>query len=336
MKIDIGESLALTYLKHIQKCRVVQTNWKTSGIWEISPEHKKNCEKLFKTLKKSPNFSRVFGQNDFDQLLKQAEIDVLGIDVIDNAVWGVEVAIHSEGSGLNYGSKEETIGKVAKKLFRMILIMQCYFNGFGKYNALFITPKMQADMKSKINSLIKEIKEVVNDEAINIQLISDEDFFNHIVEPVIAQDFKHHDTSELFSRFATLLKLNYSFLANERKVKEDIVDTPKISHQQTSKVPRTEEGMKIGQFVQVKMRELEEKNLLSETEISNLLSADYSKEVFNQDFAVLKELLEGRKDDKGRDRYYANIFFERYYLTSQWYERHWELLLKWLSQFKNK
>jgi hypothetical protein len=36
MKIEIGESLVYSYLKHIEGCRVVQTNWKTSGLWAIT------------------------------------------------------------------------------------------------------------------------------------------------------------------------------------------------------------------------------------------------------------------------------------------------------------
>ena len=33
MKIEIGESLALSYLKHVKKCVIYQTNWKSSSQW---------------------------------------------------------------------------------------------------------------------------------------------------------------------------------------------------------------------------------------------------------------------------------------------------------------
>ena len=33
MKIEIGESLALSYLKHVKKCTFYQTNWKSSSQW---------------------------------------------------------------------------------------------------------------------------------------------------------------------------------------------------------------------------------------------------------------------------------------------------------------
>lgn len=331
MKIEIGESLVFTYLKHIQGCRVVQTNWKTSGKWEVSPEHKKQAEILFNAIKKFKNFSKIFRKKTLDKLIKQAEIDVLGIDLINDAVWGIEVAIHSQGNGLNYGKgKEETIARVVKKLFRMILIMKCYFSDFGKYNALFITPKMPSDMKLSIKSLIDEMNREINDEAFEIKVISDEEFFSSIVQPIIAENFKEHDTNELFSRFATLLKLKYSFISNETNIEKcETVNILEVKNETPEKVDK----MKIGQFVQVKMRELEEKGLLPATEISNLLTPNYSKEIFNQDFTVLKEVEGGRKDHLGRDRYYANTYFGKYYLTSQWYERHWDLFLQWLNKF---
>ena len=33
MEIEIGESLCLSYLKHVKKCVIYQTNWKLSSWW---------------------------------------------------------------------------------------------------------------------------------------------------------------------------------------------------------------------------------------------------------------------------------------------------------------
>lgn len=35
MKIEIGESLVYSWLKHIKECQIVQTNWKCSPNWEL-------------------------------------------------------------------------------------------------------------------------------------------------------------------------------------------------------------------------------------------------------------------------------------------------------------
>ena len=35
MKIEMGESLLQSYLKHVKNCLISQTNWKTSSNWNI-------------------------------------------------------------------------------------------------------------------------------------------------------------------------------------------------------------------------------------------------------------------------------------------------------------
>lgn len=36
MKIEVGESLLLSWLQHIKECQIVQTNWKASNKWQLS------------------------------------------------------------------------------------------------------------------------------------------------------------------------------------------------------------------------------------------------------------------------------------------------------------
>jgi hypothetical protein len=40
MKIEIGESLISSYLNHVEKCKIVQTNWKVSGNWTVGDQDK--------------------------------------------------------------------------------------------------------------------------------------------------------------------------------------------------------------------------------------------------------------------------------------------------------
>lgn len=35
MKIEMGESLFYSWLRHVKECQMVQTNWKISPKWEI-------------------------------------------------------------------------------------------------------------------------------------------------------------------------------------------------------------------------------------------------------------------------------------------------------------
>ena len=107
MKIEMGESLIYSWLRHEKLCQLVQTNWKVSPFWEL--ENRQEIEDLFVICrnyfleKHSLDISKGCS---LEQFLKQAEIDGIGIAYSTEApyIYAVDVAYH-EG-GLNYGGKE--------------------------------------------------------------------------------------------------------------------------------------------------------------------------------------------------------------------------------------
>ena len=42
MKIEVGESLVSSYLNHVEGCRIIQTNWKTSSNWKVDEKLNNN------------------------------------------------------------------------------------------------------------------------------------------------------------------------------------------------------------------------------------------------------------------------------------------------------
>lgn len=324
MKIEIAESLIYSYLKHSEGCRIVQTNWKTSGKWIVTKYETERARELFQKISTSEYFNGIFKNSSFDQLIKQAEIDVLGINTAEETVYGIDVAFHS--AGLNYGSKTETAFRIIKKIFRTIFIMQSYFNENEKFNSYFITPKVNPATKVIIEDLMIKAKEVINDENITIDFISNEQFYSDIVDSLLENIDEEHDTTELFSRAIKLMKLDNRKIESTGTVTKPVV--PRI----TSK-KREVNGMKIGQFVQHSFRKAFEQNLLSVSEINELQKPEYSKRNFNSNYEILKNKNRPIKDEKGRTRYYAKeIFCSNYHLTSQWVEPQWEFLLDWLNK----
>ena len=183
MKIEIAESLIYSYLKHVEGCRIVQTNWTTSGNWTVTEYEKERARELFNKVASSEHFSGIFKNNSFDQLIKQAEIDVLGINTTEETIYGIDVAFHS--AGLNYGSKTETALRIVKKIFRTIFIMQSYFDENEKFNSYFITPKVNPATQVIIEDLMIKAKEVINDDNISIDFISNEQFYSMIVDSLL-------------------------------------------------------------------------------------------------------------------------------------------------------
>lgn len=330
MKIEIAEILIASYLKHVEGCRVVQTNWKTSGKWNVTEYDKEQALELFERIKQSSLLSDIFKNNSFDQLIKQAEIDVLGLNTTENSIYGIDVAFHT--SGLNYGSTEETVTRVIKKIVRTIFIMQTYFKEFDKFNSFFVSPKVNPVVNLAMEQYLKETQALINDEHIQIDFISDDDFYGRIVDPLTKEIDDENDTAELFSRAVKLLQLDNrkSVTFSEQTVKR--VSTNRI---ETDKYE--EDGMKIGQFVQYHFRKAWEDGLINSMEIQNLQDPGYCKRVFNQDFEILRNKGRDIKDANGRPRYYAReLFCGGYYLTSQWYDRHWEPFKSWLNRIQKK
>ena len=104
MKIEMGESLFYSWLRHIKVCQMVQTNWTTSNKWPLC--HKEKLEEIKQLTDNffSTNYDYSIYKNNasLSQLLQQAECDVIGISIQNgsNKVYAVDVAFHE--NGLNY------------------------------------------------------------------------------------------------------------------------------------------------------------------------------------------------------------------------------------------
>ena len=117
MKIEMGESLFYSWLRHVKACQIVQTNWKVSPQWPLQHE-----EELAELLSATDNlFSTKYGYKVFkkntslSQIIQQGECDAVGLSIANGRVstYAVDVAFHE--AGLNYGSKETTICKIIAK-----------------------------------------------------------------------------------------------------------------------------------------------------------------------------------------------------------------------------
>lgn len=327
MKIEIGENLISSYLRHVEGCRIVQTNWKTSNQWKITEYDEKKSRELFEKINSSPLFEGIFKKNEYNQLIKQAEIDVIGINTTEKSVFGIDVAFHT--AGLNYGSTDETKYRILKKIFRTIFVLQTYFSDFDKFNSYFVTPKANPSTENPIRELIEEANKLIDNEMISVNFISNEDFFNSIVDLTINNIDDDNDTSELFLRSIKLIQLDKRVPHINDKKNNKRIKT------KTNTDKTTINGMKIGQFVQYNMRKLYEQSLVSENEIQKLQNKEYSKKTFDQNYEILRSSDKEITGTDGRNRYYTNEkFFGNYYLNSQWVERHWKPFSDWIKKMK--
>ena len=143
MKIEIGESLFYSWLRHVKACQIVQTNWRVSPLWKLA-----DTEKLEQVMQKvDANFGEKHGYQVFKgnkslrQLLKQGECDALGMHITENATetYAIDVAFHEEG--LNYGDRDTTVMKVIEKCARTAFCLYGYLN-VSDAEIIFASPKI--------------------------------------------------------------------------------------------------------------------------------------------------------------------------------------------------
>ena len=96
---------------------------------------------------------------------------------------------------------------------------------------------------------------------------------------------------------------------------------------------KTVNGMLIGEYAQKAIKALFIQNKISEIEINKLLNDDYCKIRFDLNYPMLKKSSESRNVN-GYDRYYQDEITQGYWLTNDWFERHWDYFLKWESAKK--
>ena len=224
MKIEIGESLALSYLKHVKKCVIYQTNWKLSSWWLQELGKESLAEKLYNDLKESPSTEKTAATDfnvkdvltsDFSQFLKQAEIDALGVDK-DGNVYAIDVAFHERGLG--YGKKVEARDRVMKKFVRSYMIMLGCFPG-KKCTVIFASPKVDAAKQDLIIPALEELQADVRfkDERITFEYIANDKFKAEILDQTIEASKDDADTNELFLRSYKLLNLPYTEAKSTKK-----------------------------------------------------------------------------------------------------------------------
>lgn len=118
MKIEMGESLFYSWLRHVKECQIVQTNWKVSSQWSLS-----DADELERMMKIVDNhYTQKYGyaifkkNSSLSQLLQQGECDVLGVSIQpeETTYYAIDVAFHE--AGLNYGSRDTTVMKVLENV----------------------------------------------------------------------------------------------------------------------------------------------------------------------------------------------------------------------------
>ncbi|MEG2686875.1 MAG: hypothetical protein RR954_07135 [Christensenellaceae bacterium] len=339
MKIEMGESLILSWLRHIKECQIVQTNWKPSTKWELCDVEqvdrlKSLSDERFRELYQYDLYK---GNSSILQIIAQAEIDVIGLnfDHGETKVYAVDVAFHE--AGLNYGSREETVARVIKKCLRTAMCVYGYL-GISSGSIIFASPKINPAVYNDLQKVLPAMEEVLKAAQMpfDVRIICNEDFKNKILEPVMHISADVADTSELFMRSLQMVNLfSDSTPFAGRKLKTTSTKFQSAKGETFCESDSLSE-MKIGVIVRTILKKILEQGSVSEEEVKRMQTKEYSKENFDIQYPLLlpvQDIKDGRPA-----RYYSTpitVHGNKYFLCSEWFEvpanNDRPYLLKWLA-----
>ena len=200
MKIEIGESLVRTWVRHCLGCQFAELNWKPSPVWPgtIAGDHA-DCFREIKAAFPSDVLKKT---SSADQFVRQAEVDVLGVRIENGkagSIIAADMAFHSRG--LQYGSALNTGHTVAKKMLRTAMTLDIHFPGVDA-EILFLSPKVNPATIPHLCEAEQTVRAFYSGrrKGFTFRVVINEDFRSEVMEQVALLQKAVDDTSELFLR----------------------------------------------------------------------------------------------------------------------------------------
>lgn len=330
MKIEILEQAYASYLKNCEGCIMTTNNWTVSKFMldSISAQQmtfiNDAIDEVNRQLAQSLGKS-IFKKNKDTQLIKQCEIDVVGLRYKNgiNEVFLYDTAFHEDG--LNY---KDGVANVLKKLVRAFIIGELFFKGF-KVHIGFLTPKCKRKDLNKINNELPKLIGVMQkynpDIVVEVLLDSDcEDIIDKLVS--CADDIS--DSNDLFIRSVKLLQ-SAKALPQSKQTNNNIGTSNLQKGAVANNNSKSNNKTKIFTIVDF----LTKSNLFTQELVQKLCDANYSKQALGLKYPFMKELKNIPSNENCR--YYATVITlngKCYKICNDWYVKQLERLDEW---FKN-
>lgn len=336
MKIEMGESLFYSWLRHVKECQIVQTNWKPSSQWSMQDELAEKLMRISDDYFNQKYDYRIYKENrTLSRLLQQAECDVLGLSFSEGTIkaYAIDVAFHE--MGLNYGDHQETVERVIKKCLRTAMCLNVYLQ-VSDAEIIFASPKIRIKEYDVLQRCVDDMNELISDCGLpyRVRLIANEEFDERVLQPILMASENVADTSELFLRSYQL----YGMFANQKKQSQKC-GVKRINKGEQIAInveePARIAEQKVGMIARKLLRRMLEEGAADAEEIINMQSREYSKRIFHLNYPLLL------KEEPNVDtvRYYAKpLLIEGvyYYLCSEWFEtaanNDRPYLLKWIEE----
>ena len=316
MKIEMLEQAIASYLKNVEGCLMVQTNWTPSFLLTNSITEKE-YQKLNRILNE---ISDLIPTNDIqkkstvEQFVSQCEIDIVGFKKGPNrdTIYLYDTAFHEYG--LNYKDTDTT---VLKKIVRAFFIGKLFFEGYDirvGFVSPKCSPKVYQSIIQRLGTIIYALNQINPNAKVDI-LIGDACIqkikeLNDVID-LIADD------NDLYVRAVKLYKITL----DNQKVNSTNANATSVSNQIKTKGKNKEDVMNaINELISSNNKKI----------LAALTDEEESQKLFGLSYPVI--IKASAIDDKNQVRFYPeiiNIDGELYRVCSQWIPEKKEKLLKW-------
>src|SRR5690606_5836892 len=193
MKIEIGEFLILSWLRHVRGCVVTQMNWSPSPAWGIARERELGA--AFEALRgffAEAAGAPILGNADVGSFIRDARIDVLGLRLRRPAREVEAIAVDSaiNDSELPHGDAEETIVRLIQRMLRAGFALAGYLNP-RQASVVFATPWLAQPIREEVQRRLTRLEARLAAQRrpalsdLRFRVIADADFADEIVQPVL-------------------------------------------------------------------------------------------------------------------------------------------------------
>jgi hypothetical protein len=335
MKIEIGEFLILSWLRHVRGCVVTQMNWSASPAWAVAhgPELRATFEAVRRFAADTIGRSS-FGQVDFESFVRHASIDVLGLRV-DRDGGGTEaIAVDSaiNDTELPHGNAEETIVRLIQRMTRAGFALAAFME-LRQATVVFATPWLATAVRQEVQRHLALIELRLAEQHgpgmphLRFRVIADGDFADEIVQPVMEHVGAVADTGGQVGQPQPSRRLERAGNGSApRGVDRPIKAT-------------TKKGSRIGEHVRRTMTELAASGRLTARIVGDLLDPRYCKARFDLRYPFLQPVHHGvppsrqGNDRHGRGRYWKRplkLGNQEFLMCNDWYDRQRDAFDAWV------
>jgi hypothetical protein len=222
---------------------------------------------------------------------------------------------------VQYGDLKETVGRILKKMIRTAFALKAYFD-LHQADIVFATPKMHNAVRDALQGCWPDLQSILADcgclsaERLRLRIVTNSDFVEQIIQPVLDRMDQVADTSELFLRAQQLVRF--------------CEVTPRRTRMHRNTAPESRESNsepKIGEHVRQTMVRLASAGKLTPKVVADLSDRSHCKTTFGLNHSFLSKVMPDTPlhaqgiDENGYSRYWReplDIDGARFLVCSQW------------------